>query len=131
MCVIIVLMRLKSTDKHLPSVTGVQLLLPQSRWMDPMICGRVFHPCFTEVPTILHNCYGLLVFCCLRLVCSYLSGVYSFTICGLSLPYTEICGCSQSNDLHMGQAQPCADRETITTCSLGSLYPHTSAQLGC
>ena len=56
-------MRLKNrSDKCLPSITEVQLLLPQSGGMDRMICGSVFHPCFTEVPTVVYNYYGLLFF---------------------------------------------------------------------
>lgn len=54
-------MRLKNTDKHLRSIADVQLLLPQSGGMDPMICRRVFHSCFTEVPTILYSYYDLLL----------------------------------------------------------------------
>lgn len=49
------------SDKYLPSITDIQLLLPQSGGMDRMICGRIFHPCFTEVPTVVYNYYSLLL----------------------------------------------------------------------
>lgn len=56
------LMRLKNRwDKCLPSITDIQLLLPWSKGMDCMICGRFFHACLTNVPTVVYNYYGLFV----------------------------------------------------------------------
>lgn len=84
------LMRLKNrSDKHLPSITDIQLLLPQSKGMDRMICGSVFHACFTEVPTVVYNYYGLLVLMSYMFLFVWVCFIYQLWMLLSALPWLQ------------------------------------------